>query len=489
MPKKCSFIILCVLTSIVTICYSQPKPIYLYGTCSDSTVNKVSIVSFSPFWWNNEPPNILTEGIKLHNNTFRLKLSVLHPEKVQMRIKAKSWEIFVSPGDSIHFDILPDEKGHSISFTSGHSVSFTGKNSSNYNYYVQLAEIIRPDVDDPRFDGDIMTYQARLNIWNDKKNQFLRAYINGNQISEEFKWFVSEENDYERCVKLYSPIMQRLVKFNDVPENYFDGVGKLEWNNDRLLEVRRFNVALVIRNIYCYTDNPWANFSSTLDNIKRAFTGKTRQYLISSMIDIYAKEQSFEYYDALLDLINNSGKYLTDSTFIKQVPKSKDTYLLLNKPLPHNVLTTTYLKNFNTNTKISLAKLLDKHSGKSIYIDFWANWCGACRVDISESWQSKAYLKSKDVVIIYISIDKNKDENKWRNASVHDGITEEQYLLQEDLSSPLAKYLTVNFIPRYVLLDRKHLVSDTDAPRLNEGDFSKLKANVSKMQQQIITFK
>ncbi len=457
------------------------KPAMLYGTCSDNAIDEINIISFSQFWWNNEPPINLGKGDKLLGNSFLVHVKIDKQQKVQFQIHGKSWNIFVSPGDSIHFIISQSEGGYDI--------IFSGKNSANYNYYNQLSKVIRPDADDPRFEGDSKAYQEKVNIWHNKKLQFLSHFKATNQLTKYFNWFATTEINYERGVLLYRPLQTSQLKIQNVSENYFNDINALEWNDERLLEVGRFNVALVLRYIYCFTEDPWHNLDKIRDNINQSFTGKIREYLICSMINIYAKKQSEEYHDKLIELIKMTEEQLTDSTYIKDVAKSKVIYLMLNKAFPEHILASTYLMDFNTNKRLTLAELLKQYEGNAVYIDFWASWCGACRVDISESEQAKEFLKSKNVSVIYISIDKDKDAEKWRRASVSDKVTVNQYLLENNLSAPLSKYLSLNFIPRYVLLNRKHLAYNIDAPRINQNNFTQLKETVSKMQIEIVTFK
>lgn len=481
MVKSVLSLVICLPFYFGNIQVANSKSTVLYGTCSDNEINEIKIISFSEFWWNSEPPIILDTGHKLSDNSFLLQVEIVKPQKVQIQIHGQSWSILISPDDSIHFVISHVDKEYDI--------SFSGKNSASYNYYNKLSKVVRPNIDDPQFEGDIKAYQEKERLLHTKKMQFLNHYIATNQVTSDFKWFAFAESNYERAVLLYRPLHTGKLKIQDIHEGYFDEINSLEWNNERLLNVARFNVALVLRNIYCFTENHWGNFDKILDNINQSFTGKIREYLICSMIDIYAKKQLENYHAKLLGLIQIAGQQLADSAYIEQVAKSKVTYLMLNKPFPKDILTTTYLKEFNTSKKLKLEELLEKHEGKAIYIDFWASWCGPCRIDISESEPAKEYLKSKDVIVIYISIDRNKDEVKWRKATTQDRITQNQYLLENGLSSPLASYLNIGGIPRYLLLNQNHFVHNVDAPRINQNNFLKLKSEVSKMQQDIVTFK
>jgi thiol-disulfide isomerase/thioredoxin len=151
----------------------------------------------------------------------------------------------------------------------------------------------------------------------------------------------------------------------------------------------------------------------------------------------------------------------------------------LNRPLPEDVLENTYLTSFEDNSRISLAALLDKYKNQPVYIDFWASWCGACREDIRVAAEAREFLKEQHVAYVYISIDKQENKSAWKNAAMKDGITKDQYLIDKDVSSLLAKHLKINFIPRYILLGKDHTVKNLDAPRPTPYQFADLRMIVN----------
>jgi thiol-disulfide isomerase/thioredoxin len=135
---------------------------------------------------------------------------------------------------------------------------------------------------------------------------------------------------------------------------------------------------------------------------------------------------------------------------------------------------------------LTLGDVLKSQKGNALYLDFWASWCSPCRLDIKDSNNANKFFQSKGVTEIYISIDKDKE--KWIQATIDDSTTANQFLLEGGGSSPLGRFLKIEYIPRYILMNRFQLLVDSDAPRPNESQLPELKKKINEMSSTVFKY-
>lgn len=109
---------------------------------------------------------------------------------------------------------------------------------------------------------------------------------------------------------------------------------------------------------------------------------------------------------------------------------------------------------------------LSDFSGKVIYIDLWASWCGPCRQQFPFSLELKNSLgkkAGKEIVFLYVSLDKTEDA--WRKALEKLEIDGVQVIAPGDWNSKIAQFFQVQSIPRYIIIGKDGKVVDANAPR------------------------
>ncbi len=97
---------------------------------------------------------------------------------------------------------------------------------------------------------------------------------------------------------------------------------------------------------------------------------------------------------------------------------------------------------------------LKSYRGKVVYVDFWASWCGPCRLSLPELNKLRKQYRKKGFEVIAINLDEEKDDAMaflkefpvaYPTARDVEGITPDKYGLQG--------------MPTAYLIDRKGKIS------------------------------
>ncbi|MBO9701231.1 MAG: AhpC/TSA family protein [Sporocytophaga sp.] len=107
----------------------------------------------------------------------------------------------------------------------------------------------------------------------------------------------------------------------------------------------------------------------------------------------------------------------------------------------------------NPNGKI--IKLSD-FKGKYVMIDFWASWCGPCRMENPHVVELYKKYKDKGFTILGVSLDEDKE--KWKNAIMKDGLVWEQVSDLKGWGSSVNPVYEVQAIPLTYLIDKEGII-------------------------------
>lgn len=130
------------------------------------------------------------------------------------------------------------------------------------------------------------------------------------------------------------------------------------------------------------------------------------------------------------------------------------------------------LKPMNEKKSTNIKEVIASNKGKIILLDFWASWCGPCRMEMPFAHKLKQKFNNDPVVFIYISLDEN--EKDWLKASETEGLQNNNFLLQNSDNSQFLKQYKIFGIPRYFLLNKDGQVISEDAPRPSERALERL---------------
>jgi peroxiredoxin len=180
--------------------------------------------------------------------------------------------------------------------------------------------------------------------------------------------------------------------------------------------------------------------SSLLNNI-------IMDQLITAVNFKQANNLSFDKLDMLIDNYSASLKKLSKTAELKeQIAKIKATS------------TGNLAIDFTSRNTMGKTVSLSSFKGKYVLVDFWASWCGPCRMENPNVVEAYKKYRSKGFEILGVSLDEEKSKDKWLQAIKKDELTWPQVSDLKGFESDAAIKYGVKAIPANFLIDPNGII-------------------------------
>ena len=159
-----------------------------------------------------------------------------------------------------------------------------------------------------------------------------------------------------------------------------------------------------------------------------------------------------------------------DSSFVSLQKKDIENSLnfltrYYKTSLENKKLNGTASPSFNYDNYAGGKTKLEDFKGKYVYMDIWATWCGPCIAEIPSLKKIEKKYHGKNIAFVSISIDVQKDFEKWKTFVAKNELGDVQLIADKDWSSQFIKHYNILGIPRFILVDPNGNIVSADAER------------------------
>ena len=456
-------IILLITVSLLFSCASEPdnhQRTIIAGQIENPISDNIGILVFD---------NMITrDNSKLSTTVddsgkFKLEFSIQEPQKVFLSRPRSNNLLFLYPGDSLSISFDDKDVRRTMSFdgssaNQNHYLSTFNMNYDMSNFFMKMR-----DLSPAEFKNLVLTNR------NDALDAF-NAFELKNELDEAFRQFALAQINYQfysmlfKCEGILKHIREGDADSLGFTDEYFDFIVEADFNNDGAL-INADDYLTALSSYVLYRVGASESYQEHLEKAyifaNENLEGRTREYfqakLISYMIERTSSIDSARVNDFLGHCESEKVREIVATLYEKHINISS----MQGSSLPDEILLSSLYN--REGGEITFRELLNKQSGKLVFLDIWSLGCKPCLDEMSYSRELIEKYADEDISFIFLSTDEMTD--MWDKGIQISGIDDGHYRLVGGFQSALLKQLNIKAIPRYIFLDKEGKVLDVDAKR------------------------
>lgn len=118
--------------------------------------------------------------------------------------------------------------------------------------------------------------------------------------------------------------------------------------------------------------------------------------------------------------------------------------------------------------EISIGEILESHKGKVVFLYIWATWCPDCIIGFPQLKEVQA--EYPDAVYLFLSLDRVGKEKVWKDGVKKWDLQGEHYWFNTEWKNKFTDYIGLNWIPRYMIIDKEGKIAHYYAVKADEPD-------------------
>jgi thiol-disulfide isomerase/thioredoxin len=205
------------------------------------------------------------------------------------------------------------------------------------------------------------------------------------------------------------------------------------------------------------------------DELFKEFSSMQQDYILKKIIAGYLGTDQGLFFD--LQKMMKYAQKISDFTPLtvhdfEEIRKMSDPYYLgrltkMNNRLLETIEANKKKKGYTVNESGEVKdedlfySIISKFKGKVILVDFWATWCGPCKMAMKQMKPMKKDLEGKDIVYVFIA-GENSPKETWDN--MIPDIHGEHYRVTAAQWKYLSKQFSIQGVPTYIIVDKEGAV-------------------------------